>query len=144
MKRRLLRVDPASGAPSGLGPLEARVMEVLWSRDMPSSVNDVAAQLRYGRGEKPFAYTTIKTILTNLVEKGHATKKAAGRINLFAAKKSREDYQRALIDTVIRPLMKTQRIPLLAHIAGELAGDAGTYAEFEKLLAEKRRQRNDG
>jgi predicted transcriptional regulator len=141
MKRRIFRVDQASGAPSGLGPLEARVMEILWTRDGPSSVNDVAALMRYGRGEKPLAYTTIKTILTNLADKGHVAKKAAGRLNVFVAKKSRDDFQRALIDDVVRPLMKTQRIPLLAHIAGELAGDDGSYAEFERLLAEKRQQR---
>ncbi|HWT04403.1 MAG TPA: BlaI/MecI/CopY family transcriptional regulator, partial [Xanthomonadales bacterium] len=82
MKRRIFRVDQSSGAPSGLGPLEARVMEILWSRDAPSSVNDVAALMRYGRGEKPLAYTTIKTILTNLADKGHASKKAEGRLNV--------------------------------------------------------------
>jgi predicted transcriptional regulator len=144
MKRRIFRVDQSSGAPSGLGPLEARVMDILWARDAPSSVNDVAALMRYGRGEKPLAYTTIKTILTNLADKGHVSKKAAGRLNVFVAKKSREAFARALIDDVVRPLMKTQRIPLLAHIAGELAGDDGSYAEFEKLLAEKRQQRRGG
>ena len=116
-------------------------MEILWTRDGPSSVNDVAALMRYGRGEKPLAYTTIKTILTNLADKGHVAKRAAGRLNVFVAKKSRDEFQRALIDDVVRPLMKTQRIPLLAHIAGELATDDGSYAEFEKLLAEKRQQR---
>ena len=138
MKRRLFRVDKASGAPTGLGPLESRVMDAVWSLDAWSSTSEVAATLRYGRGEQPLAYTTIKTVLSNLAEKGHLAKKSAGRANVFRAKKSREDFQRALIDAVVRPLMQTQRNPLLAHIAGELAANDETYAEFEKLLAEKR------
>jgi predicted transcriptional regulator len=138
MRRRLFRVDSASGAPSALGPLESRVMEVVWSRGGWSSVSEVMPHLKYARGEKPLAYTTVKTVLSNLAEKGHLAKRSAGRANVFKARRSREDFQRALIDAVVRPLMRTQRSPLLAHIAGELAGDDETYAEFERLLAEKR------
>ena len=119
-------------------------MDVVWSREGWSSVNDVADHLHYGRGEQPLAYTTIKTVLGNLAEKGHLAKRSAGRANVFRARKTREQFQRVLIDAVVRPLMKTQRNPLLAHIAGELAADDETYAEFERVLAEKRAELRNG
>ncbi len=143
MKGRIFRVD-RTGAPSALGPLEARVMEIVWSLDGWFTVTDVVGQMNYKRGERPLAYTTIKTVITNLSEKRHLKKRAAGRANEFKAVLSQEDFQQAFIDNVIGPLLQNQRHPFLAHIADELASDDESYAEFERLLAEKRAQRKNG
>jgi len=140
MAQRIFRVDK-TGAPSALGPLEARVMEAVWVLGTWSSVNDVASQLHYKRGEKPLAYTTIKTVLQNLADKGHLKKRASGKANVFRAMQSRDGVQRSVIGELVGPLLRTQRNPLLAHIAGELAADDESYAEFRRLLAEKRASR---
>jgi len=142
MHSRIFRVDKA-GAPSALGPLEARVMEAAWALGGWVSVNDVCAQLQYKRGEKPLAYTTVKTVLQNLADKRHLRKRAAGKANVFRAMQSREDFQSSVIGDVVGSLLRTQRNPLLAHIAGELAADDESYAEFARILAEKRAQRDD-
>lgn len=142
MHRRIFRVDEG-GAPTGLGPLETRIMEIVWSLADWVSVNDVIAQLRYKRGERPLAYTTVKTVLQNLADKRHLKKRAAGKANVFKAVQNRATFQSAVIGEVVGSLLRTQRNPLLAHIAGELAADDEGYAEFEQLLAEKRAQRGD-
>lgn len=143
MQSRVFRLDRA-GAPSALGPLESRLMEIVWSLDGWFTVTDVVARLKYKRGEKPLAYTTVKTVVTNLAEKRHLKKRSAGRANEFIAVLTQEEFQRAFIDRVVGPLLKSQRNPLLAHIADELAADDETYAEFERILAEKRAERADG
>ena len=132
-----------AGAATGLGPLEARLMEIVWSLADWVSVNDVIGGLHYKRGEKPLAYTTVKTVLQNLADKRHLKKRSAGKANEFKAILSREAFQRSIIDEVVGPLLRTQRNPLLAHIAGELAADDECLAEFERLLAEKRAQRSN-
>lgn len=142
MQGRIFRVDKA-GAATGLGPLEARLMEIVWSLADWVSVNDVIGGLHYKRGEKPLAYTTVKTVLQNLADKRHLKKRSAGKANEFKAILSREAFQRSIIDEVVGPLLRTQRNPLLAHIAGELAADDECLAEFERLLAEKRAQRSN-
>lgn len=139
--RRVIRFDRANGAPSSLGPLESRVIEIMWSLGGWLQVSDVLAAMDAADGEKPPAYSTVKTIMQNLADKRHLKKKSAGRANVFTPTVTRDDFQRSMIDDVFRPLMKTQRNPLLAHIAGELAKDDATLAEFEKLLAEKRAER---
>ncbi len=139
---RIFRVDRA-GAPTGLGPLEARVMETLWALDEWASVNDVMARLQYKRGERPLAYTTVKTVLQNLVEKRHLKKRAAGKANVFRAVQNRDEFQRSVIGDVFGPLMRSQRNPLLAHLAGELAVDDESYEEFERLVREKRAEHHD-
>ena len=142
MQSRIFRVDKA-GAATGLGPLEARVMDVVWNIAGWASVNDVVAKLQYKRGEKPLAYTTVKTVLQNLADKRHLKKRSAGKANEFRAVQSRDEFQRSIIDDVVGPLFRTQRNPLLAHIAGELAANEECLADFERLLAEKRAERAD-
>ena len=119
-------------------------MEIVWSLEGWFTVSDVVALMNYKRGEKPLAYTTIKTVITNLSEKHHLKKRAAGRANEFKAVLSRDEFQRAFIDTVVGPLLQSQRNPLFAHIADELVSDAESFADFERILAEKRALRNDG
>ena len=102
-------------------------MEIVWSLAGWASVNDVIAKLKYKRGEKPLAYTTVKTVLQNLADKRHLEKRSAGKANEFKAVLSRDEFRRSIIDDVVGPLLRTQRNPLLAHIAGELAADDESF-----------------
>ncbi|GAC1424105.1 MAG: hypothetical protein NVS2B17_33450 [Candidatus Velthaea sp.] len=119
-------------------------MEIVWSFDGWFTVNDVVAKIEYKRGESPLAYTTIKTVISNLTEKRHLKKRAAGRANEFKAVLTQAEFQRAFIGDVLGPLLKSQRNPLLAHLADELAADDESYAEFERILAQKRAERTNG
>jgi len=143
MQSRIFRVDRA-GAPSALGPLETRLMEIVWTLDGWFTVSDVAEKVEYKRGQSPLAYTTIKTVISNLAEKRHLKKRSAGRANEFKAILTRDEFQRVFIGDVLGPLLKTQRNPLLAHIADQLAGDDESYAEFERILTLKRAERKNG
>jgi predicted transcriptional regulator len=138
MRPRILRLTQGA-APSALGPLETKVMDVVWDAGDWVSVSDVATSLE-GRGEKPLAYTTVKTILTNLTEKRHLRKKAAGKANVFRAIKDREAFQREMITQMVRPLLRTQRNPFLTHLVNELVDDDKSLAEFERLLAERKKR----
>ncbi len=144
MQHRVLRLDRAGGSASSLGPLEARVIEIMWSVGGWLAVSDVMAQMDAANGEKPLAYSTVKAVMQNLADKRHLKKKAAGRANAFKPVLSREEFERTLVDDVVTPLLKHQRNPLLAHIADELAGNDESYAEFERILAEKRARRLHG
>lgn len=144
MPHRVLRLNRASGSASSLGPLEARVMEIMWSLGGWLSVSDVLAQMDGAKDERPLAYSTVKAVMQNLADKHHLKKKPAGRANAFTPALSRAEFERTLVGDVVRPLFKHQRNPLLAHIAEELAGDDESYAEFERILAEKRARKRHG
>jgi predicted transcriptional regulator len=139
MRPRILRLTKGA-VPSALGPLETKVMDVVWDSSDWVSVADVSASLDE-RGEKPLAYTTVKTILSNLAEKKHLRKKAAGKANVFRAVKDRETFQREMITQMVRPLLRMQRNPFLTHLVDELIDDDKGLAEFERLLAERRGKR---
>ncbi|HXH59017.1 BlaI/MecI/CopY family transcriptional regulator [Iamia sp.] len=67
--------QPVSGV---LGPLEAEVMTVLWSRGEPMTVREVRADVNAAR-ETPLAYTTVMTVLARLAEKGILSRVREGR-----------------------------------------------------------------
>ena len=144
MNSRTIRLGGPDGTASTLGPLESRVIEIMWSRGEWMAVSDVMSEIAKSGDGKTLAYSTVKTIMQNLVNKRHLNKKAAGRANLFVPAISREAFQATMIDDVLRPLYKSQRNPLLAHIAGELANDDDSYEEFVKLLAAKRAESRRG
>ncbi|MDQ6781022.1 MAG: BlaI/MecI/CopY family transcriptional regulator [Candidatus Eremiobacteraeota bacterium] len=128
------------GSAALFGPLEAVVMDVVWAREHAVTVGDVADAL--ARRKPTLAYSTIKTILTNLVDKGYLSKRSIGRANEFAAKKSKAEFQGEVIGGVVNSLLRDYRNPLLSHLAAELADDPGSIAEFERLLAQRRKSRS--
>lgn len=82
-------MTPSQGLRAGevrLGPLEQKVMGVLWSHD-PLTIREVIDAL----GNDP-AYTTIATVLGNLERKGVVLTHRVGRTVLFRPAHEREEY----------------------------------------------------
>lgn len=111
-------------------------MEVIWQRGGWVSVSDVMPAF-----DSTLAYSTIKTILSNLVDKGHLKKRSAGRANEFAAAITREAFEETVVADLVRPLIAQYRNPLLAHIVNQL-DDEDDIGELERLLQEKRKHRD--
>jgi predicted transcriptional regulator len=61
-----------------LGPLEAEVMQVLWSAGMPMDVRAVLDAMNERRST-PLAYTTVMTVMARLAEKEILTRRRQGR-----------------------------------------------------------------
>jgi predicted transcriptional regulator len=61
-----------------LGPLEAEVMQVLWSAGMPMDVRAVRDAMNERRST-PLAYTTVMTVMARLAEKEILTRRRQGR-----------------------------------------------------------------
>jgi BlaI family penicillinase repressor len=127
------------GSAATFGPLEAEVMDAIWAARKPVTVGDVADAL--GSRKPTLAYSTIKTVLSNLADKGYLSKRLIGRSNSFSAKQSKEDFERDVVGGVVDSLLRDYRNPLLSHLADELADDPKSIAEFERLLAERKRRR---
>ena len=50
-----------------LGDLEVQVMRMIWARQGPVTVREVLGDLQ---AERPLAYTTVMTVMGNLLKKG--------------------------------------------------------------------------
>ncbi|WP_026453849.1 BlaI/MecI/CopY family transcriptional regulator [Saccharomonospora iraqiensis] len=96
----------------GLGELEARVMDVLWSADAPLRVRAVLDRLD---SDRPLAYTTVMTVLDNLHGKGYVRRHRAGRAYEYTAVESREEVGARLLREVLQSSGDTEQV--LLHFA---------------------------
>lgn len=78
-----------------LGPLEHKVMEVLWA-NQPMTIREVIEAL----GTDP-AYTTIATVLANLERKGLVLTRRVGRTVLFRPAHDREEHTARQLQSVL-------------------------------------------
>jgi predicted transcriptional regulator len=81
-----------------LGPLEAVIMDVLWSSDGPLTVREVVDRLH---GQRALAYTTVMTVLTNLYRKDMVEREPAGRAYSYRPSVSREEAAAASLREVL-------------------------------------------
>ena len=81
-----------------LGPLEAAVMEVLWSSDGPLTVREVIDRMD---GQRALAYTTVMTVLIHLYRKDMVEREPAGRAFSYRASVSREEAAAASLRDVL-------------------------------------------
>jgi BlaI family transcriptional regulator, penicillinase repressor len=65
-----------------IGPLQLRVMHYLWSQG-PATVHAVQEHINAITGERPLAYTTILTVMRNLVRRHYLSQTPQGRSHLF-------------------------------------------------------------
>ncbi|OQO90308.1 BlaI/MecI/CopY family transcriptional regulator [Saccharomonospora piscinae] len=96
----------------GLGELEAKVMDVLWSAEKPLRVRDVLARLDQSR---PLAYTTVMTVLDNLHGKDYVRRNKAGRAYEYTAADSREEVGARLLRDVLYSSGEVEQV--LLHFA---------------------------
>ena len=75
------------------GPLEARVMTILW--DHPElTIKDVQHQLEL-RQDKPLSFNTVMTVMNRLVDKGFLEKLRGRKASLYRPTRSREAFLEA-------------------------------------------------
>jgi predicted transcriptional regulator len=112
-----------------LGPLEAEVMNVLWSAGRPLSVRDVLAELNRSRSE-PLAYTTAMTVLARLAEKEILARVRDGRGYL---------YEPAVSDTAqiaVRGVMRDFGDAAMARFVDEARADPEMLERLRRMLGE--------
>lgn len=101
-----------------LGELEHAVMDVLWSRDAPTSVRDVHEQLAEDR---EIAYTTVMTVLDRLAKKGIVARTLEGRAWLYLPASGRLDLYVQTLREVLEPLTADERATVLDRVASAQA-----------------------
>jgi predicted transcriptional regulator len=127
-----------------LGPLELRIMEIVWRRGS-SNVREVLTALS-AEDEPEIAYTTVMTVMGNLADKGLLQSSQAGRTYIYSATVTRGEFIRKQVKTVLDTLLDGFTEPTLSYFADRLsASDPQQLTELERRIAEKRaRQRDAG
>jgi predicted transcriptional regulator len=120
-----------------VGPLEERVLELLWQRPEGLSVREAQQALSGG-----LAYTTVMTTLDRLYKKGLLARERDGRGYRYAAGTTREAFTASLLRRWLDRLLGRERSarPLLSTLVDAVGErDRALLPELERLVREKDR-----
>jgi BlaI family transcriptional regulator, penicillinase repressor len=120
-----------------LGPLEERILDLLWRIRRERSVREVQDEL-----QGPLAYTTIMTTLDRLFKKGLLGRRRDGQAYLYATRVSREAFAAGLLKrTLGRILDRGSATPLLASFVDAVSEhDRELLPELERLVRARERE----
>jgi predicted transcriptional regulator len=110
---------------------ESAVMEVLWA-DGPKDAEEVTGALAKSQG---WTETTVRTLLSRLVQKKAVAKAKEGRRYLFKALTARADYVHAESKSLIDRLFEGRLGPLFAQFSEREELTAEDIAELKALIA---------
>jgi predicted transcriptional regulator len=116
-----------SDAAPRLGPLESRIMQVLWSC-APGEYAPVREVL--GRLDGDFAYTTVMTVLSRLHDKGLVQRRKVGRGWCYAPTDSADGYAAESM----RQALRSAEDPTAALLRFAADLDADDAAALRRLL----------
>lgn len=103
---------------------EWQVMNAVWNRYHPASVRDILDELE---GKKSWAYSTVKTILTRLVEKGALSSRLRANTTLYEPVLTRKEARRSAL------------LSLADRAFGGTFGSLMQFLVNEERLSEKER-----
>ena len=120
---------------SGLGPLETKVLDVLWGNGRAVTVRHVLAAF------PELAYTTLMTTLDRLYRKGVLIRRRRGRAFVYEPRCSREQMlnelaSSQLADLLAAPGPRSAILSTLVHCVG--CKDAALLDELDALVQAER------
>jgi predicted transcriptional regulator len=114
-----------------LGPLEAEVMEVMWSAGGRMSVRAVLDRLNDGR-DSPLAYTTVMTVMARLAEKEILRRQLDGRGYVY------EPIVADAAAIAVRSVVRDFGEAAVAQFVDEARADPKLRRRLERLLRDGR------
>lgn len=116
---------------SSLGDLERQLMDVLWAAEPGARLSSRQVQERMDPAQER-AYTTIKTVLDRLVDKGVVQRHRDGRVWRYRARASRESLTADALQNVLGTIARPDRSTALLHFLEGV--DDSDRAELRRLL----------
>jgi predicted transcriptional regulator len=129
------RLEVLHARSSGLGPLETKLLEVLWAQAHAVTVRDVQIAL------PELAYTTIMTTLDRLYRKGLLLRHKDERAYAYQARCTRDELLSELVSRHLSDLLGASREStiVLSRLVRVVGGtDAALLDELDALLQAER------
>ncbi len=116
---------------------EWEVMEAIWALGGAPSVREVL-EYAYPSGQK--AYTTVQTIMNNLVAKGFLRQKKVGLVNFYRPTLSREKAIERETSHLVTKVFRGSFAALANYLVNSDSLSAQDLAKIRQLIAEKERE----
>lgn len=123
-----------SGLNRFFGPLEAKIMDVLWDSHKEMTIKDVQQVLER---EKPTNFNTVMTVMNRLVDKHIIQKRTEGRSSLYQPVQSRDEFLNTQSKEMTNELMDEFGNVVVSHMLDALdEADDDLVAKLEHKIKE--------
>ncbi|MDF2068020.1 BlaI/MecI/CopY family transcriptional regulator [Bacillus sp. Cr_A10] len=127
-----------SGLNRFFGPLEAKIMDILWN-DVEMTIKDVQQVLDREKGTN---FNTVMTVMNRLVEKGILQKRTEGRSSLYKPVLSRDQFLHTQSKEMTNELMDEFGTVVVSHMLDALEDvDDDLVAKLEKKIKELKKDK---
>lgn len=120
------------------GPLEARIMDILWSHPK-ITIKDVKQKLD---AESPINFNTVMTVMNRLADKGHLQKRKHGRSYVYQTTQTKEAFIEKQTKAMTDDLMEEFGDVVVNHMLDNLNHiDPEIIQKLEAKINELKKQR---
>lgn len=99
---------------TGIGSLEADILAIVWEKEH-ATVRDVYETLRERR---PIAYTTVMTVMNNLVKKSLLAQDRANIAYVYTPAIPGDEVAQTILDSVVQRLLRGQPNVAVSYLLG--------------------------
>lgn len=132
-------MSPAKPKPSAaITEAELTILKALWDGG-PGTVRELLDRLG-----TDWAYTTVQTLVTRLVDKGHVRTDRKDLAHVFTATMAREELARLQVQAVATSLLDGAVAPLLLRLVEGTKFTPEELARFRELLAAAEAKAKEG
>jgi BlaI family penicillinase repressor len=124
----------------GLGDLQAKVMEFVWTRG-EATVAEVAEHL--GR-RRPIIYTTVLVAMQKLEKKGWLAHRVAGRAYVYRPARTREVAQAGLVSEMLDAVFDGDPKVLVSQLLDARPWSGEELAQLRQLIDARRKEKRHG
>jgi BlaI family penicillinase repressor len=121
---------------TNLGPLQLRIMKVLWDRS-EATVADVNNALK----KENLAYTTMATMLRKMDERGLVSHRKEGRTFVYRAEIEKEKISDSIAGEMLDRLFSGSVADMVSHLLSNHEVDADELRRIEKLVKERKKSK---
>lgn len=126
-----------SGLNRFFGPLEAKIMDILWDCD-DQTIKEVQQVLEQ---EKATNFNTVMTVMNRLVDKGMLHKRLEGRSYLYKPVQSRSEFLNTQSKEMTNELMDEFGDVVISHMLNALEeADVDLVAKLEQKVKELKKE----
>jgi predicted transcriptional regulator len=118
---------------------EWKVLNALW-RGHPANARELLTRVR----REGWAYTTLKTMLSRMQEKGFVRVQMRGQTSWYEPALERHAAQRNAVRRLVERVFEGAAGPLLAHLAEAERMSAAERKKLESWIAEVERKEKQG
>ena len=116
---------------TGLGELEASIMQIVWGRKK-ATVKDVFIELY---PKRKLAYTTIMTVMRRLAEKGILKQDKSAKTYVYTPVVGQQEMAQYIVDNVLNKVMSGSSVELIIGTIRNNTITIDELEEFEKELS---------